>query len=158
MKFAVAATLVILSLTHVHAATDDCRQVAEAISIATEAPIDGENDNGFTFRTKPPLRLSLSCRLPDATQAAFQTTLNVDFEDYPAPLEFFDVVGAAGEAVVKLPVILIIKKAQHCLSKALKDQSGEGEVNVPGGMHVECRVSAKADQGYFKIAMSRANK
>jgi hypothetical protein len=64
MQFAVAAMLAVLSMTHVHAATDDCRRIAEAISVATEAPIDGENDNGFTFRIKPPLRLSLAVVSP----------------------------------------------------------------------------------------------
>jgi hypothetical protein len=150
---AVAVAIIIGSMTEVRAVIAECHQTAEAVAVATEAPIDATSDSGFSFLIKPPFHMSLTCPPPDAT-GDFTPALNIKFESYPATFDFFEVVGTAGAAVVKLPAMLIIKKAQHCFSKALNNQSGQGEVNMMGVMHVDCRVNTKPGEGYYDITVS----
>jgi hypothetical protein len=149
---AVAVALIIGSMTEVRAVTTECHQTAEAVAVATEVPIDAASDSGFSFLIKPPYHMSLTCPPPDAS-GDFTPALNIRFESYPATSDFLAMVGTAGAAVVKLPAMLMIKKAQHCFSKAMNDQSGQGEVNMMGVMHVDCRINTKPGEGYYDITV-----
>jgi hypothetical protein len=148
-RTAIAIALLIASMTDTRAATDECRRTAEAIAVATEAPIGAASDSGFSFLIRPPFYMSLTCPSPDAS-GDFPPALNIRFEGYPASSDFFEVVGTAGAAVIKLSAMLINQESAILFFEGVERPIGSGRGEYDGVTHVDRHRKAdvlQADHG-----------
>jgi hypothetical protein len=149
MKFAVTVALLIASMTDARAATDECRRTAEAIAVAREARLvphliaasHFSSERHFTCR---------SLALPRTQVGTSPLALNIRFEGYPASSDFFEVVGTAGAAVIKLSAMLINQESAILFFEGAERPIGSGRGEYDGVTHVDRHRKAdvlQADHG-----------